>query len=202
MASASGMVPRMWDSSAAAASQSFIAQVCRDTRGATRLFHARLSSPHASTPPVRRHSRRDHPSSRDRCGVGATRPRTRWDADAAAARKALRSALACEIAIFTSPAAVRCAHAFGLPRTRAHVLVPGAGTLRALQRSGFAHAETPAREDSEGILALPVLQHVDGLRVGIVGAAGGRGLLDRELAARGATVVRAYVYQRLPARLD
>ena len=122
--------------------------------------------------------------------------------DAVAARKALRSALACEIAIFTSPAAVRCAHAFGLPRTRAHVLVPGAGTLRALQRSGFAHAEAPPREDSEGILALPVLQHVDGLRVGIVGAAGGRGLLDRELAARGATVVRAYVYQRLPARLD
>ncbi len=122
--------------------------------------------------------------------------------DAIAARKALRAALACDIAIFTSPAAVRFAQRLGLPRTRAHALAPGAGTLRALQRAGIAHAEAPAREDSEGILALPALRRIHGWRVGIVGAAGGRGLLDRELAARGATVVRAHVYQRLPARLD
>lgn len=118
------------------------------------------------------------------------------------ARKALRAALACDVTIFTSPAAVRFAQRLGLPGTRAHILAPGAGTLRALARAGFAHAEAPAREDSEGILALPVLQHIGGRRMGIIGAAGGRGLLDRELAARGATVLRAHVYQRLPARLD
>jgi uroporphyrinogen-III synthase len=122
--------------------------------------------------------------------------------DAIAARRTLRSALAGEVVIFTSPAAVRFARALGLPRTRAHVLAPGAGTRRALQRAGFAHAEAPVREDSEGILALPVLQRIRGGRVGLVGAAGGRGLLDRELAARGATVMRANVYRRLPARLD
>ncbi|HKZ09195.1 MAG TPA: uroporphyrinogen-III synthase [Rhodanobacteraceae bacterium] len=122
--------------------------------------------------------------------------------DAVAARKALRSALRCDVAIFTSPAAVRFARALGLPRTRTQVLAPGAGTLRALRHAGLAHAEAPAREDSEGILALPLLRQVRGLRVGLIGAAGGRGLLDRELAARGATVVRAHVYQRRPARLD
>ena len=122
--------------------------------------------------------------------------------DAVAARQALRAALAGEVAIFTSPAAVRFARALGLPRTRPHVLAPGAGTLHALQRAGFADAEAPAREDSEGILALRALQRIDGLRIGLVGAAGGRGLLERELAGRGATVVRANVYRRLPARLD
>ena len=122
--------------------------------------------------------------------------------DVTAARKALRTALACDAAIFTSPAAVRFARALGLPRTSTHVLAPGAGTQRALRHAGFARSEAPAREDSEGILALPLLQHVRGLRVGLIGAAGGRGLLDRELAARGAMVVRAHVYQRLPARLD
>lgn len=122
--------------------------------------------------------------------------------DAAAARKALREALACDIAIFTSPAAVRFARGLGALRGRARMLAPGAGTLRALRRAGFTRAQAPAREDSEGILALPMLQRVRDVRIGIIGAAGGRGLLDRELGVRGATVLRAHVYRRLPARLD
>ncbi|MBS0381577.1 MAG: uroporphyrinogen-III synthase [Proteobacteria bacterium] len=122
--------------------------------------------------------------------------------DDAAARATLKAALACDVLIFTSPAAVRFARQLGALRTRAVVLAPGSGTLRALQRAGFAHAHAPSREDSEGLLALPVLQDVRGQRIGIVGAAGGRGLLERELAARGARVLRAHVYRRLPARLD
>lgn len=122
--------------------------------------------------------------------------------DAKAAREALRAALACDIAIFTSPVAVRFARSLGALHGRASTLAPGAGTLRALQRAGCPNAIAPAREDSEGILALPVLQKVRGNRVGIVGAAGGRGLLDGELAARGACVLHAHVYRRLPARLD
>ncbi|HJR12487.1 MAG TPA: uroporphyrinogen-III synthase [Rhodanobacteraceae bacterium] len=122
--------------------------------------------------------------------------------DAAIARKTLQTALACDIAIFTSPAAVRFARRLGVLRSRAPMLAPGAGTLRAVHRAGFPNAEAPAREDSEGILALPALRHVRGLHIGIVGAAGGRGLLDRELTARGATVVHAHVYRRLPPRLD
>lgn len=122
--------------------------------------------------------------------------------DATAARRALRTALMCDIAIFTSPAAVRFARRLGALHGRARVIAPGAGTLRALHRAGITNIETPAREDSEGILALPALRNVRGQRIGIVGAAGGRGLLDRELATRGAEVTHAHVYQRAPARLD
>ena len=123
-------------------------------------------------------------------------------ADADAARSALKAALAGDVAIFTSPAAVRFARQLMALRSRAIVLAPGAGTLRALRRTGCRNAIAPAREDSEGLLALPVLRNVRGQRIGIVGAAGGRGLLDRELMARGAKVVHAHVYRRLPARLD
>lgn len=123
-------------------------------------------------------------------------------ADPAAARGALRSALHCDVAIFTSPASVRFARALAPLRSRATVLAPGVGTRRALQRAGLAQAQAPSREDSEGILALPVLQNVGGRRVGIVGAAGGRGLLASELSRRGAGVVHAHVYRRLPPRFD
>jgi uroporphyrinogen-III synthase len=126
----------------------------------------------------------------------------RGPADGTAARAALRQALACDVAIFTSPAAVRFARRLGALRSRACILAPGGGTLRALVRAGCRDAEAPAREDSEGLLGLRVLQQAAGLRVGIVGAAGGRGLLDRELAARGARTLHAHVYQRVPARLN
>jgi uroporphyrinogen-III synthase len=122
--------------------------------------------------------------------------------DARAARAAMHDALACDVAIFTSPAAARFARRLGRLRTTATVLAPGAGTRSALRRAGLRRAIAPAREDSEGILALPALRDVRGRRIGIIGAAGGRGLLDRELAGRGAAVIHAHVYQRLPARLD
>lgn len=122
--------------------------------------------------------------------------------DPAAARAVLTAALACNVAIFTSPSAVRFARRLARLHGPATVLAPGTGTLRALQRAGIAHAVTPRREDSEGLLALPALRHVRGQCVAIVGAAGGRGLLDRELARRGARVLHAHVYRRLPARLD
>lgn len=121
--------------------------------------------------------------------------------DPTAVAKTLRAALAGDSLIFTSPAAVRFAAQLMPLRTRARVLAPGAGTLRALRRTGCGQAIAPAREDSEGILALPALQNVGGQRIGIIGAAGGRGLLARELAARGAIVTHVHVYQRVPARL-
>mgnify|MGYP001040588004 FL=1 len=126
----------------------------------------------------------------------------RATADAKTARATLRDALTCDVVIFTSPAAVRFARRLGTLLTRAKMLAPGTGTLRALRRAGCTNAHAPLREDSEGLLALPALRGVRGQRIGIVGAAGGRGLLDRELAARGAKILRSHVYQRLPARLD
>lgn len=122
--------------------------------------------------------------------------------DAGAARKSLRTALGCDVVIFSSPAAVRFARNLLALRSRAHVLAPGSGTLRAMRRAGLMKVLAPAREDSEGLLALPVLREVRGSSVGIIGAAGGRGLLDRALRARGAAVLHAHVYQRLPARFD
>jgi uroporphyrinogen-III synthase len=126
----------------------------------------------------------------------------RAPADPSAARRALKTALDCHVAIFTSPAAVRFARRLAPLRSRAAVLAPGAGTRRALRRAGLGEAQAPSREDSEGILGLDVLQDVDGRRIGIVGAAGGRGLLADELTRRGAEVMHAHVYRRLPARLD
>lgn len=122
--------------------------------------------------------------------------------DAAAARLALRRALTADVTIFTSPAAARFARRLAPLDARGTVLAPGAGTLRALRRAGCAAAVAPRREDSEGILGMPALANVHGRRVAVVGAPGGRGLLDRELAARGAAVSHAFVYERRAARLD
>lgn len=122
--------------------------------------------------------------------------------DAKTARTALRTALVCDVVIFTSPAAIRFAQRLTTLRSLARVVAPGAGTLHALRRAGVTKVEAPAREDSEGMLALPVLRDIRGKRIGIVGAAGGRGLLERELGMRGANVVQAHAYRRLPARLD
>lgn len=121
--------------------------------------------------------------------------------DPDAARTALRGALGGDVVIFTSPAAVRFAARLLPLRTRAAVIVPGSGTAAALRIAGL-DATIPARADSEGMLALPGLQRVRGKRVGIVGAPGGRGLLDGTLRERGARITAAHVYQRVPARLD
>ncbi|MGH8190696.1 MAG: uroporphyrinogen-III synthase [Rhodanobacteraceae bacterium] len=121
--------------------------------------------------------------------------------DPGSARKALEVALDCDVVIFTSPAAVRFAKKLARLRSRGEVLAPGTGTRNALRRAGLV-AQAPSREDSEGILGMPILRNVRGRRIGIVGAAGGRGLLVRELRLRGADVVHAHVYRRLPARLD
>lgn len=122
--------------------------------------------------------------------------------DPRAARIALRKALASEVVIFTSPAAVRFAARLLPLRTRATVIAPGAGTTAALRRVAGLDALVPERADSEGMLALPEVQRVRRKRVGIVGAPGGRGLLESRLQKRGAQVVHAHVYRRVPARLD
>lgn len=118
------------------------------------------------------------------------------------ARASLRAALTCDVLIFSSPAAVRFAARLSPLRTRAAILAPGRGTASALRRAGCDRAIVPARADSEGLLALPILQRVRGKRIGIVGAPGGRGVLEGELATCGAKILHAHVYQRVPARLD
>jgi len=126
-------------------------------------------------------------------------------ADAALARRALAAATRADRVVFVSPAAVRFAWALrpGLRFARRTVVAaPGPGSARALRRRGVAAPLFPrVRNDSEGILALPAFAAVRGLRVALVGAAGGRDLLARELRARGAVVAAVEVYRREPPRL-
>jgi len=122
--------------------------------------------------------------------------------DAAVAHAALLAALGDDCVLFTSPAAVRFAARLAPLRTRAKVLAVGQGTARALARHGLREVLLPSRQDSEGVLALPALAAVRGRRVALVGAAGGRGMLQAELAARGALLREVHVYRRMPARLD
>lgn len=125
----------------------------------------------------------------------------RGAADRQALGAGLRAALADELIVFTSPAAVRHAAALLPLRTHAPVLAVGQGTARALRRHGVV-AVAPARQDSEGLLALAELQALEGRRVALIGAPGGRGLLREQLAARGARLRELHVYHRVPPRLD
>ena len=52
--------------------------------------------------------------------------------------------------------------------------------------------------DSEGLLDLPALREVRGRAVGLVTAPGGRGVIAATLRRRGARLLRADVYARVP----
>lgn len=116
------------------------------------------------------------------------------------ARRALATALACDIVIATSPNAVAAAQALQPlhARTAQRWLAVGAGSRHALARAGI-DAEAPARMDSEGLLAMPAMEDVDGMAVGLVTAPGGRGRIAAVLRERGARLQRADVYRRQPA---
>jgi uroporphyrinogen-III synthase len=112
-------------------------------------------------------------------------------------RRTLADALAADTLLFTSPNAVHAAATLipFSPQQQQCWLAVGEGTRRVLQGYGI-HAAAPARMDSEGLLALPELRDVAGKRIGLITAPGGRGMLQPALQARGATVIRAHVYQR------
>ncbi|MDV3512559.1 uroporphyrinogen-III synthase [Stenotrophomonas sp. C4297] len=116
----------------------------------------------------------------------------------------LQRALNCDRVVFTSPAAVTAAATL-LPLAEAQRspwLTVGEGTARALRAQGVAEVHAPQRMDSEGLLALPVLADVRGLRIGLVTAPGGRGLIAAQLQAAGGSIERADVYQRRLLRLS
>ncbi len=127
--------------------------------------------------------------------------RARSDADT---RAALHAALGADRVVFSSPAAVVAAAR--LARLDAphpgQWLAVGSGTAAALQRAGARDIQAPARMDSEGLLALPALATLDGLRAGLVTAPGGRGIIAATLQARGAQLLRADVYLRQPLTLS
>jgi len=117
--------------------------------------------------------------------------------DTQQAATALQEALADDMLVFTSPAAVRFAAQLVPLRTRAVVLAVGQGTARALRRQGIAAPLAPAqRQDSEGLLDHPQLADLRGRRVALISAPGGRGMLRAELGARGAQLREVHVYRR------
>ena len=129
----------------------------------------------------------------------ALRPRD--DADSHAR---LQEALALSKVIVTSPAAARAAATLHPLRVRSgqQWFAVGAGTAMALRRAGVAEVTAPARMDTEGLLGLPGLTAVAGERIALITAPGGSGELAPALEARGATILRADVYERVPLPPD
>jgi len=106
-----------------------------------------------------------------------------------------------DFVMFVSANAVEQALATSTPWPQnVTALAPGKGTAAALQQAGVP-AECilmpVARFDSEGLLALPALQHMQGKRVLILRGEQGRELLGETLAARGAEVTRVTCYRRM-----
>lgn len=113
-----------------------------------------------------------------------------------------------ELAVFVSSNAVRMAFRLMAERrpgwhwpSRVPAAGVGGGTAEALAIAGVTRVLKPSStSDSEGLLALPELTAVKGMRVAIFRGQGGRALLGDTLKERGASVsyVECYV-RRLPA---
>lgn len=74
----------------------------------------------------------------------------------------------------------------------------GAGTAKALQAAGYNVTVCPRDEwSSEALLDLPDFQSVVGKHIAIIRGVGGRELIDRTLAERGAHVLPVMAYQRV-----
>jgi uroporphyrinogen-III synthase len=103
--------------------------------------------------------------------------------------------------VFISANAVRFGAALLEGRRDLKLAAVGAATAAALNHAGYRVALVPqGGSDSEHLLASAEFRHVQGQRVLIVRGDGGRELLADELAARGAEVCYAEVYERRCAR--
>jgi uroporphyrinogen-III synthase len=106
-----------------------------------------------------------------------------------------------DVIIFTSPNAVRFGASL-LDQQRDLTLVAmGPSTARALNQAGYRVAGAPPRGgvDSEALLMHPKLARPARQRILIVTGSNGRPFLEQELTRRGAEVVIAEVYRRVPA---
>lgn len=98
--------------------------------------------------------------------------------------------------IFTSTNAVEFGWADFAATSAAQCAAVGRATARALEARGRPVDARPESANSEGLLALPQFAQVTGQRVLLIKGSGGRDLLPRELAARGADVQELAVYRR------
>ena len=122
-----------------------------------------------------------------------------------AARQVLADAASADLLVFISANAV--SHAFPLLPEELPLDLPvaaiGEATARRLEEYGLPASLMPlGRFDTEGLLALPELQDMQGRKVVILRGRGGREKLRSELEARGARVSYAEVYERRLPRRD
>ena len=106
-----------------------------------------------------------------------------------------------DVIVFTSANAVRFGVSFLDQKRDLALAAIGPATARALNQAGYRVAINPSGGfDTEGLLSHSRLEHVAGHRILIIKGSGGRQLLQQELTRRGATVLSADVYERVPAR--
>ena len=111
----------------------------------------------------------------------------------------LDAVLACPIRIASSPNAVRfAARQASLPGAW---LAIGNDTAACLLQAGAHRVQVPEPQTAEGLLQLASLQSIRGRRIGLLTAPDGRGLLERDLPARGAYLQVAHSYRRQPTAL-
>lgn len=127
-------------------------------------------------------------------------------------KTALREGIAClgdqDWLIFISPQAVYQA-ATALRQTwpnlpsRVKFAAQGEGTALALQEMHFPVALYPTGiMDSEALLALSAFKDVKGQKIAVLRGEGGRALIGKTLAARGAKVMEVLVYKRELPQVD
>jgi uroporphyrinogen-III synthase len=120
--------------------------------------------------------------------------------DRAAVRAAVGPADRYDLVVFVSANAVRFGADILGQRRDVPVAAIGQATAAALNAAGYRVSLMPAEgSDSESLLAMPQLAHMQGQRVLIVRGSGGRDLLFEVMTARGAHVQYAEVYTREPA---
>jgi uroporphyrinogen-III synthase len=108
-----------------------------------------------------------------------------------------------DVILFTSANAVRFGVSFLDQKRDLTLAALGPATSRALNQAGYRVAMQPGESfDSEGLLSHPGLERVAGNRILIIKGTHGRDLLQQELKRRGATVVCAEVYERVPATVS
>jgi uroporphyrinogen-III synthase len=121
--------------------------------------------------------------------------------DKAAVRAAIGPPDRFNLAVFVSANAVRFGSDLLGERRDIPIAAIGQATAAALNAAGFRVSLMPAEgADSESLLAMPQLAHLEGQRVLIVRGTGGRDLLLEAITARGGQVQHAEVYTREPAR--
>lgn len=102
-------------------------------------------------------------------------------------------------AIFTSPNAVTYFFEHMPPHTcpsTLSLLTIGQGTAHALSKYGLTSKLSPEEANSESMLNLPALHHIEHTKILLIKGVGGRQLLEKTLRARGAELEVCAVYRR------